>query len=77
VRLQHEVIGLRRRVAKLTELLRLASVVLRVTGFSFHHNPARGWRRQAAIVTCDRAHSIPGHSQTCQTCEEQVAISRR
>lgn len=34
--LQHEVIQLRRRVYKLTALLRLAIVVLRVTGFSLH-----------------------------------------
>lgn len=36
VQLQHEVIQLRRRVTKLTALLRLAIVVLKVTGFSFH-----------------------------------------
>ncbi len=58
VRLQHEVIHLRRRVAKLTALLRLAIVVLRVTGFSFYRiRLADGDDKQRLLTAIGRTRS--------------------
>jgi len=58
VRLQNEVIQLRRRVTKLTALLRLAIVVLRVTRFSFHRiRIADGNDKQRLLTAIGRTRS--------------------
>ncbi len=61
MRLQHEVIQLRRRVTKLTALLRLAIVIVRVTGFSFHRiRIADGDDKQRLLTAIGRTRSHVG-----------------
>ena len=61
VRLQHEVIQLRRRVTKLTALVRLAIVIVRVTGFSFHNiRIADGDDKQRLLTAIGRTRSHVG-----------------
>ena len=61
VQLQHEVIQLRRRVNKLTALLRLAIVVLRVTDFSLHRiRLADGNDKQRLVTAIGRVRSHVG-----------------
>ena len=61
MRLQHEVIQLRRRVTKLIALLRLAIVIVRVTGFSFHRiRIADGDDKQRLLTAIGRTRSHVG-----------------
>jgi hypothetical protein len=61
MRLQREVMQLRRRVTKLTALLRLAIVIVRVTGFSFHRiRIADGDDKQRLLSAIGRTRSQVG-----------------
>jgi transposase InsO family protein len=61
IRLQREVMLLRRRVTKLTALLRLAIVIVRVTGFSFHRiRIADGDDKQRLLTAIGRTRSHVG-----------------
>jgi len=58
IRLQHEVIRLRRQIWKLTTLLRLAMIVLKVSGFSFARvRLADGSGNQRLMDAIERARS--------------------
>ena len=60
-RLQREVMQLRRRVTTLTALLRLAIVIVRVTGFSFHRiRIADGDDKQRLLTAIGRTRSHVG-----------------
>ncbi len=61
IRLQRELMLLRRRVAKLRALLRLAIVIVKVTGFSFHKlRIADGDDKQRLLGAIERARSHIG-----------------
>jgi hypothetical protein len=72
MRLQHEVIQLRRRVTKLTALLPLAIVVVRVIGFSFHRIRI-AWSRDERCALDDKT-SCPRSSPQQLTSQEVNAI---
>jgi hypothetical protein len=70
IRLQHEAIRPRRQIWKLTTLLRLAMIVLKVSGFSFARvRLADGSDKQRLMDAIERARS---HSGQC--CEQSACL---